>query len=89
MLFTIFHLILFVLLTPTNYCFHDKVLLPLLEIPPILVLYLVVIFHIFCNLANCHPCNVLQLILFVLLSTTIYCFHRQAVGSIQVNFKMS
>ena len=56
MLFTIFHLILFVLLTPTNYCFHDKVLLPLLEIPPILVLHLVVIFHIFCNLANCHHC---------------------------------
>ena len=57
MLFTIFHLILFVLLTPTNYCFHDNVLLPLLEIPPILVLYLVVIFHIFCNLANCLLCS--------------------------------
>ena len=40
--------------TPTNYCIHDQVLPPLLEISPILVLHLVVIFHIFCNLANCH-----------------------------------
>ena len=52
----IFQLIPPVLLPPTNYCFHDKVLLPLLEIPSILVLHLVVIFYIFCNLANCHPC---------------------------------
>ena len=52
----ILQLNLFVLLTPTNCCFHDQMLLPPLEIPHILVLHLVVIFHIFCNLANCHPC---------------------------------
>ena len=56
MLFKIFNPILFVLLTPTNYCFHNQVLLPLLEIPLLLVLHLVVIFHILCNLANCHVC---------------------------------
>ena len=55
--FMIFQLIPVVLLTLTNYCLHDQVLPPLLEVPPILAPHMVVIFHIFCKLVNFHVVN--------------------------------
>ena len=71
--FMIFQLILFVPLTPTQYCFHDQVLYPLFEIPPILGL------HLFCFFPLSYFCNfmIFQQILFILLTPTNYCFHDQ------------
>ena len=41
-----------------------------------------------CSLRSMLVFSINKLTMFVLLTPTIYCFHRQAVGSLLVNFKL-